>query len=164
MNDYANEMELNRLRAWKQEAVIILRKVAEIHDRLPEEHKAPLGRLTVDYVEKFVDLALEKGIRERDQRIMIGSMEMMNRTGASYRQLHYWTEHGLIQVENQRPGSGYRQKYSEDDVPKVTLMVQLSNAFGTLCPLPLLQAIYDDFEKGKISLGRGLALVWGARA
>lgn len=46
----------------------------------------------------------------------------------TYRQLDYWTTHGLIRTKVANPGTGNHRTYTEHEVRVLTLMAQLVKA------------------------------------
>lgn len=49
-------------------------------------------------------------------------------TGATYRQVDYWTRIGLITAEEPPPGSGHPRRWPASEVPTVAAMVRLIRA------------------------------------
>lgn len=92
---------------------------------------------------------------------MIKSRELVERSGASYRQLHYWvTERIVYPIGDSSPGSGHTHYFEESVIPKVTLLANISQAFQNAVPCEILKKIYDDFDKGYISLDHNIILSW----
>ena len=63
---------------------------------------------------------------------MVNSHTVIERTGVTYRQLHYWCFVGWLGKNHQRPGSGYRVEYSPLDVELVEAVRDL-HAVGFNC-------------------------------
>lgn len=92
---------------------------------------------------------------------MLSSYEMMELTGATYRQLDYWCAKELIGlVVKKEAGSGYYRKFDESEIPKVKLFVAISKTFGQAFPREVMKLIYDNFSEGSIKFDTGLILMW----
>lgn len=58
----------------------------------------------------------------------ITAADAARKARVSYRQLDYWTTHGLIRVKEANPGTGNRRRYTEREVRVLTLMARLVKA------------------------------------
>lgn len=91
----------------------------------------------------------------------ISSEELAKRSGASYRQIDYWTRHGIFgPVGNATPGSGHPRRYDAKIVPRVRLLSNVSKAFGGDISHSNLHKIYRAYPRGSVSFGRGIKLSW----
>lgn len=48
--------------------------------------------------------------------VTVGTRELVAQSGASYRQIDYWTRVGLLEAENDEPGSGHHRRYPVEAV------------------------------------------------
>lgn len=55
-------------------------------------------------------------------------MELVERSGITYRQANYWTGLGLLCVDCDNPGAGHRRDYPEHEVEVATLVGRLAKA------------------------------------
>lgn len=62
----------------------------------------------------------------------ITSQDLAHRSGASYRQIDFWTRVGLIAVNNPAPGSGNTRRHPTSELAAVCLIKQLLDAGLTL--------------------------------
>ncbi len=51
--------------------------------------------------------------------------DVLEATGASHRQLYYWTAAGYVHALNDRAGTGHRLVYSTDEVRVIAVLVLL---------------------------------------
>jgi len=93
----------------------------------------------------------------------VNTAQVMERSGASYRQLDYWTRRGLLRPE-QRPGSGYSRDWSDAECRIARLMVVLTGV--GLEPGPAAEAAraLDSAGAEEFELGEGVFLRVGKEA
>ena len=92
---------------------------------------------------------------------MIGANELRQLTGATPRQIDYWCRMNVIQTLGEpNPGSGHNRQFSEANIPRVKVLVDVSKAFDGQIEVKMLKHIYDHFDLGFVSLGDGLLLSW----
>lgn len=102
------------------------------------------------------DLPAIDGVRSEN---IISSVELIELTGATYRQLDYWCREGIIHTTHKdMPGSGNKRYFNKDIVDRVKLIVRISQAFSrTNTPM---RQIFDRYREGFIDLGDGIHLTW----
>ena len=90
--------------------------------------------------------------------------EMMEQTGATFRQLDHWARCGIIGPTG--VGSGRYRQWDPDDVPAVAAMVRVSAALkgGGQGGREVLSAVRDAVRAGQRSVvlngGQGVTLSW----
>ena len=90
--------------------------------------------------------------------------EMMEQTGATFRQLDHWARCGIIGPTS--VGSGRYRQWDPDDVPAVAAMVRVSAALNGGGPSgrEVLSAVRDAVRAGQRSVvlngGQGVTLSW----
>lgn len=93
-------------------------------------------------------------------RDLINTIKLMNLSGATYRQIAYWSERGIIRAaKNHDESSGYPKFWHPSLVEKLRVMVEMSNLLKKQ-PTLLVQLIHDNFEDGEVSLDEALTLKW----
>lgn len=99
----------------------------------------------------------------------ITATELAARSGASYRQIDYWTRIGVIDPSNKAQGSGTRRSFSVDLVPAVRCVARVQEAFGagqiagrTGLARDVLRRVVVDHAAGETVIGPGVRLVWEA--
>jgi DNA-binding transcriptional MerR regulator len=91
----------------------------------------------------------------------IGSKALSDKTGATYRQIDYWCRIGLISpIGKSTPGSGYYRQFDEEVVPRVALIVRMTEAFNHTFKREVLKDIYDCYEDGSYEIGEGITITW----
>lgn len=91
---------------------------------------------------------------------MISSRELAEATGATYRQIDYWTTSGVIEpVGKARPGSGSFRSFDEEWIPIVKLFVKIAKQFR-YNHHDLLRKVVLHYDLGFVVLEDGLRLVW----
>ena len=91
---------------------------------------------------------------------MVTTHEMMNLTGATFRQLDYWVKRGLLEPIGNPSGSGHYRNFVSADIQKVKLFVAISKTFGQTFTKEVMKDIYDNFSGGSIKFDSGLILMW----
>lgn len=93
---------------------------------------------------------------------LISGPELAKRSGASYRQIDYWCRNGVISpVGDTHPGSGHPRRFKESDVKRVKVLADISNVFGYKgIRSDNLIKIYRNYNRGQVTLGRGLTISW----
>lgn len=92
------------------------------------------------------------------------TVEVMKKTGATYRQLDYWATGGLIAGEN--PGSGMRRYFTPEDVRLITVLVRVSQALshggqgGGRVSMRVLAKVRDNLDMGFVMLDNNVSLHW----
>lgn len=90
---------------------------------------------------------------------MISSVELVERTEATYRQIDYWCRIGVIETTKKpTPGSGYKREFDESIVPKVKFLVTMSKAFSQKLG-STLQQLSEAYDKGSLELD-GITISW----
>lgn len=93
----------------------------------------------------------------RDDTASIDAPDMLAATGATYRQLNYWTTSGYLRTDsNPNPGSGRGRTWPASEVPVVALMARLSDA-GVLASTAAVVA-RGLVERGSALLVPGVSL------
>lgn len=91
----------------------------------------------------------------------LSSGELVERTGASYRQIDYWCHIELISpIGDKTPGSGNFREFDERIIERVRFLVNFSRAFDHSVRSVTLKKIYKEYNKGSIDLGEGIVLSW----
>lgn len=91
----------------------------------------------------------------------ISSTELCERTGATYRQIDHWCNHGIFPaIEETHPGSGYNRRFAADIVDRVSLLVKFSTFSRGGIKMSEMKKIYDKYEDGCISIGQGVIITW----
>lgn len=57
----------------------------------------------------------------------IGAVELVEATGATYRQIDSWTRSGLLPVSERTPGSGFPRRYHPEAIPIARALVRWSS-------------------------------------
>lgn len=97
-----------------------------------------------------------RGLGEQDT---IDSKELVELTGATYRQIDYWCRQGFIfAVGENTPGSGKYRRFNKNIIERVRLVVKISNAFSR--GNSPLRSIFDNYEYGEYNMGSGVYLTW----
>jgi DNA-binding transcriptional MerR regulator len=94
----------------------------------------------------------------------IGSTELCEATGLTYRALDYWCRNGVIPDGGNAGGSGSRRSFDAAIVPKVRVVAQVAQAFqnkdvGQLSTLTYAE-IYENHDEGFIRLANGVCITW----
>lgn len=89
----------------------------------------------------------------------ITTNELAKRTGASFRQLDYWSREGIIEPSVAGQGSGSVRLFDESIVGKVTLLARLSNTTRRSGSIPL-RLVAENYENGYLELAEGITLEW----
>lgn len=104
---------------------------------------------------------MENGSPGKEGSTLIGSSELCSRTGATHRQIDYWTRQGIITpVGEPNPGSGVRRRYHEEIVERVKTVVKVSQALGGIAGDSLFDKVYMKYQDGYIEFENGVFLVW----
>jgi hypothetical protein len=86
--------------------------------------------------------------------------EFCKATGATHRQIDYWCRNGIPLADRAEcKGSGFYRKYYPQVVPRVKLLVRISNTIRS-CPVEVLKDAFYEHDIGKVLLGNDLWLVW----
>ncbi len=81
--------------------------------------------------------------------MFINTSELVKRTGATTRQIDYWCRKGVISpIETPCPGSGRHRKFDNEIIPRVKLLVKLSNVFHHKLHTNILKKIYNSYDEG----------------
>lgn len=91
---------------------------------------------------------------------MISTYELMERTGATERQINYWCGEVISPVGKSNPGSGVKRRFEEAVVYPVAFLVRVSKAFGTPLCRKDLKKFYDAYDEGFIYLDESIMLRW----
>lgn len=87
--------------------------------------------------------------------------EFKELTGATNRQIDVWGTRGLPIYEKRKyHGSGYRKHYYPSVVPRVKMMVNVSNSLGGNVPLEILWLLFYAYEKGEYEFPNGVIIKW----
>lgn len=92
----------------------------------------------------------------------LSSVELCEVTGATYRQLDYWCRLEIIKPTSGEgnPGAGFPRRFDVKIVEPLKTLVQISEAFDYAIRTETLRKIYNNYKKGKLDLGNGIALIW----
>ena len=86
--------------------------------------------------------------------------EFCQETGATPRQVDYWS-YSMELIEPMRKGGrGNHRQYKRSAVPKVRLLVSISAKLGGYFSVDILKLIFDSYEAGRYDFGDGLVLEW----
>lgn len=94
----------------------------------------------------------------------IGSLDIVDETGATFRQLDWWVRHGVVPTLGlSSPGSGNQREFHENVLPRVKLLVSVSKAFSNRTSVETLRKIYNAYDVGFITLDDNIDLIvsWG---
>ena len=98
--------------------------------------------------------------------VLIKSMEMVERTGISYRQLNYWVGRKLVESEG-GVGSGNTRYFPTSQIPIVRLLGLVSKWASKGYPqqglqIRVLRDLVDAYGRGEenLDLGNGVTLSW----
>lgn len=89
--------------------------------------------------------------------------EFMKATGATHRQLDYWTRKGINLANKEAPGSGFHRDYNEAYIPRVRLLVKLSTVLYGHITVDTLYDVFTQYNAGFIYLNNEspkLILAW----
>lgn len=96
--------------------------------------------------------------------VTLSTIELCVQTGATYRQIDYWTSYGVIPPPDGKRGSGFRRRYDQAIVPAVRCVVRISAALRSGhqsgANMDLLADIFKHYNDGYIPIGDHAALVW----
>lgn len=97
--------------------------------------------------------------RSGADEVTVDSKELVELTGATYRQIDYWCSQGyIVPVGDGNPGSGRRRRFNRSVVDRVKLVVRIATAFSRAnSPLG---AIFENYDEESIDLGNGIHLTW----
>lgn len=86
--------------------------------------------------------------------------EFCELTGATPRQIHYWTRAG-IQLTKQPIGDNDRNRdYDISVAHKVKLLAMVSEKMGQWFSVDTLAIIFEEYDDGFIDFGDGITLDW----
>lgn len=92
------------------------------------------------------------------------SKELIDRSGASYRQIDYWCRHGIIApVGNPAPGSGSRKEWDEGLVERCAFLAAMSRLFEHGRGEPIMKAFNTFYDSGAIEITKDLTLILARR-
>jgi len=74
----------------------------------------------------------------------ISSVEVCRETGATYRQLDYWSRNHVIEPVAHAGGSGYKRVWHPEQLPVIRAITALAN-MG--CPQPILRRVARELEE-----------------
>lgn len=131
------------------------------------------------------DLKLEDGPRRRDRgggvnpsdadvaacATLVGMMDVetgystqrvAEQTGASYRQLDWWTRNDVIPGAPEAPGSGNHRRWPETLLPVISVLARVQTAFDANLPHTVLRRIAEAAFAGEneLELADGVMLRW----
>jgi hypothetical protein len=79
-----------------------------------------------------------------DDDELLSTAEAAIRSGASYRQLDYWTRTGLVSPAVDSPGSGTPRRWSPGQIPTLTALAAISTMFDGRPPSDLMRTVADQ--------------------
>ena len=86
--------------------------------------------------------------------------EFCQKTGATTRQIDYWTRAGIPLADRAEcKGSRFYRKYYPQVIPRVKLLVRISNTI-TNCRVEILKDAFYEYDIGRVHLGNDLWLSW----
>ena len=92
---------------------------------------------------------------------MLTRNEFVSLTGATARQIDYWTYKGIIPYDGDaKTGMGHQRQYDPELVALVKTLVRISKAFNGFPPRGLLLKVSGRYEEGFLDLGNGVTLNW----
>jgi DNA-binding transcriptional MerR regulator len=92
---------------------------------------------------------------------IISSSDLQKATDATPRQLDHWAKKGVIDTLNKKsPGIGNPRLFNASIIPRVKLLVTLSNFFNGMLRTETLRAVYDNYENGCLEVGDLVYLTW----
>lgn len=86
--------------------------------------------------------------------------ELIERTGASHRQIYHWCDNAVISPVRGHVGLVNRYVFDENIVDRVIVLVRVSRALNYRLDVKTLRLIYDNFEDGFLFLDDGIVLSW----
>jgi DNA-binding transcriptional MerR regulator len=87
----------------------------------------------------------------------VTSAEMVD-TGASYRQVDYWSKQGYLRPENLRPGSGKHRRWPRLEYDVLRVMVQLvRNGMEPAAAASIARDAVNSGDK-RVDLGGGIVI------
>lgn len=94
----------------------------------------------------------------------IGSVELCELTGMTYRQLDYWVRNGVFTAEGEGMGSGSRRTYDASVIPKIKVLVRVARAFASKDVGQLSTHTYADIfnhaDRGYVEVAPGIRITW----
>lgn len=88
--------------------------------------------------------------------MLIDTSELSRRTGCTARQIHSWSEKGIIPVAKQEGKKG-KLWFESSIVSKVTFLMHMSYELRHM----RLGILSDFYDEGMLDLGEGVLLIWG---
>lgn len=94
----------------------------------------------------------------------ISSTELVNQTGASFRQIDYWCKKKIISpLGEHNPGSGVRRAWDPAVIQRIRVMVKVSDVIHNI-ETETLKDVYDNYHRGYFEFENGIKLVWSPHA
>lgn len=94
----------------------------------------------------------------------VGSVELCELTGLTYRQLDYWVRAGVLPDDGTSGGSGSRRTFAGSIIPRVEILVRVARAFASKdvgqLALATYQDIYDHYDRGWVEVAPGVRITW----
>lgn len=88
-------------------------------------------------------------------------VEFCERTGATNRQVDYWTKQGIPLADRREcKGSGHYRQYDESTIDRVKLLVRISNSPAANFTIETLKEIFHCYELGGYEIGEGITIEW----
>lgn len=92
---------------------------------------------------------------------LITTRQLSKESGATYRQLDYWTRSDIISCEGKNcPGTGATRYYKDDLVKVVRLLATISKAFQGNPPGVIMKQIVENYDVGFILLSEHVTINW----
>lgn len=92
---------------------------------------------------------------------LITTRQLCVKTGATYRQLDYWTRQDIVPCEGKAcPGTGNTRYYDEDLEKVVRLLATISKAFQGNPPGVIMKQIVENYDVGFILLSEHVTINW----
>ena len=91
---------------------------------------------------------------------LISLPELARRSGATERQIRYWTRWNVIEPTRETAGSGYAALYHPNLVPVVATLAAIGEAFHHRIGLSVLARIADHHADGVLEIAPNIVLLW----
>lgn len=97
---------------------------------------------------------------------LLSTEEVCEITGLTYRQLDYYTRHGVVAPAVEARGSGTRRGWLDEQVPQIMVVASVANAMREISGieragnLALYRRIAGVWRDGVLKLGPGVAIAW----
>ncbi len=97
------------------------------------------------------------------KKTLITTRQLVIASGATYRQLDYWTRQKVIPCYTEpTPGSGHIRHFEDDGtlVKKIALLSMISKAFYGNPTGDILKRIFDNYDLGFVMLTDDISINW----